>query len=124
MAAHTNLGASIKRPGDSMCAELINQAKRAVKSKMTLAGTISGAMLVSAFLWADTEHNKLEQDCQSRINLACDEVDKIYARQTDVERIEETLRWIRDETKEQSDLIKKMSEKLDALQQSSRGRKR
>lgn len=93
-----------------MCAQLVQQAKRAVKSKMTLAGTVSGAMLVSAFLWADTEHNKLEQDCQSRIDLACEKIDDVYAEKSDVEvlkaimqRVEKKLDKLNDKVDEMED---------------------
>lgn len=105
-----------------MCAALVQQAKRAVKSKMTLAGSITGAMLVSAFLWADAEHTKVEQDCQARIDIECEKIDDVYAKREDVARIEETLEWLKDASEKQNALLERMSEQIDDL--SSRRRKR
>ena len=74
-----------------MCAALVKQAKRAAQSKSVWGGTMLAGLLFAALTWADTEHEKLEQRCQSRLDIKCEQIDAIYAKREDVEVIKAVL---------------------------------
>jgi len=92
-----------------MCAALVKQAKRAVQSKSVWGGTFLAGLLFAAMTWADSEHKEIERDCQARIDIECEKIDDIYARQTDVEVLKAIMERV--ETK-----LDKLTDKVDKVE--------